>query len=41
MPKTFHIYYLQRREVNNMYEAPTVEIYEEDDAWTFAPCGQD
>jgi hypothetical protein len=23
------------------YEAPAVESYEEDDAWTFAPCGAD
>lgn len=23
------------------YETPEIEDYEEDDAWTFAPCGQD
>lgn len=23
------------------YESPKIESYEEDDAWTFAPCGGD
>jgi hypothetical protein len=23
------------------YEAPAVEVYEEEDSWTFAPCGGD